>query len=851
LNNFWYAYNEDDENSTPYSTDVDSMLFRLCESVGADIRPIFHFWGTPPVDAASLDAAITGAGLTPCPQAYELLQHYKTLIPDDNAGFQQFADDWWGRPPSIGGYWTEREHARQWDTNELWDPMVRGNGEIYDEAAATGLSNLVQGIIETYWTGPPPGPFPPTPDPMTFAIPPYALDGTSVTMSATVAFDPDAPVEYYFENTTNGNFQSWSTNPDWTDITGLVPGQTYGYRVKARDAQSNETAWSAIALAVPLGDAIPPAPDPMSFSTAPTPFGSMRIYMVATIAVDDSEPIEYYFENLSNGTFSGWTTNPAWTNSGLTDGVTYGYRVRARDAYANTTEWSAVSTVVPNASAVTNIMIAEAGGTDSWNLPANWSLGHVPLGAETAVINSNLTAYVGSPPPTYQGDLIIRNGATVSGWTHATAVLGAIPSTSTVRIVMGNGASIVMRTANGGGGAAVFAPIELEGNAEIWGGASTSGHHTSRDFNHVISGAGMLTLAGINNNTFNLNTANTFSGGFRTADPQGQGHRVRANVGGAFGSGDVTISSNCTLFIRSADTIHDLATLYLEGPKSDRSGDDAKVEMEADETVVAFYVDGVEQASGTWGSSASGAANVNDTWFIGPGILTVAGLRADLALALEADPGSLYGGMSNLTYTLNIDNIGTTSAVNVMVTNTLSAGLLLALAVPSPTQTNGTAYTFNLGDLAAGSSTSVVIDTVYTSTVFDLTFTNQASLYTPSTETTLTNNLASIAITITDPDADSDGDSMTDAEERIAGTLHNDPASYLWLQIDRTSNQTVRMVSFLSVSGRTYHVQCSTNIFVDSWTNILTGMPGSDSPLSIPVSNHLDRAYYRIGVEQP
>jgi len=49
---------------------------------------------------------------------------------------------------------------------------------------------------------------------------------------------------------TNANFRNWSTDRDWSN-TGLTAGQTYGYRVKARDSLGNETAWSPIATAVP------------------------------------------------------------------------------------------------------------------------------------------------------------------------------------------------------------------------------------------------------------------------------------------------------------------------------------------------------------------------------------------------------------------------------------------------------------------------------------------------------------------------------------------------------------------------------------------------------------------------
>jgi hypothetical protein len=54
--------------------------------------------------------------------------------------------------------------------------------------------------------------------------------------------------------------------------------------------------------------------------------------------------VEYYFESISidGGHDSGWQVSPTYTDGGLTPGVEYGYRVKARDARGNETEWSEV-----------------------------------------------------------------------------------------------------------------------------------------------------------------------------------------------------------------------------------------------------------------------------------------------------------------------------------------------------------------------------------------------------------------------------------------------------------------------------------------------------------------------------
>jgi hypothetical protein len=91
---------------------------------------------------------------------------------------------------------------------------------------------------------------PPTPDPMTWASPPAAVDATSITMTATTAIDPSG-VQYYFECTAGGgNDSGWQTSSTYVD-SGLSPETQYTYRVKARDksANYNETGWSTEASA--------------------------------------------------------------------------------------------------------------------------------------------------------------------------------------------------------------------------------------------------------------------------------------------------------------------------------------------------------------------------------------------------------------------------------------------------------------------------------------------------------------------------------------------------------------------------------------------------------------------------
>src|SRR5207244_4538507 len=72
------------------------------------------------------------------------------------------------------------------------------------------------------------------------------------------------------------------------------------------------------------------------------------------------------------------------------------------------------------------------------------------------------------------------------------------------------------------------------------------------------------------------------------------------------------------------------------------------------DTVGALVLGGVAQASaGTYGSSASGATNVNDTFFSGTGTLTLAGGATNPSGTGAANPSSVSpGGSTLLTVTV-------------------------------------------------------------------------------------------------------------------------------------------------------------------------------------------------------
>jgi autotransporter-associated beta strand protein len=80
-------------------------------------------------------------------------------------------------------------------------------------------------------------------------------------------------------------------------------------------------------------------------------------------------------------------------------------------------------------------------------------------------------------------------------------------------------------------------------------------------------------------------------------------------------AGHTTVSGG--LLSISTAYLHDLSNVLLA------SGSQMNLNFVGTDTINALYLGGVGQAAGTWGATGSGAANINDTYFTGTGVLLV------------------------------------------------------------------------------------------------------------------------------------------------------------------------------------------------------------------------------------
>jgi autotransporter-associated beta strand protein len=258
-----------------------------------------------------------------------------------------------------------------------------------------------------------------------------------------------------------------------------------------------------------------------------------------------------------------------------------------------------------------------SGSTDNWNNVLNWNTnsGPIPTGTDNVVIPAGKQVSSNSSATTiYSGNLSIGGGAILqAGYSLVDVnVFNCLGTPGSTTISMGDGSQMLFR----GNFSPVMPAINLQGNAEITMGASTSAG-TDPVFNHPITGPYTLTFSGKSDAIANLNRANNFEQ-LRCSTQYGSLFTVNANTAGSLG-GNVTVTADyntggkgANLVFNAANAMSDTATLTLYGNTG------SLVTLNHNDTIGGLKLNGVKQLPGTYNSG-------NSSWISGTGTLTVNG----------------------------------------------------------------------------------------------------------------------------------------------------------------------------------------------------------------------------------
>ena len=510
------------------------------------------------------------------------------------------------------------------------------------------------------------------------------LPGSSVTATVVVA---SGTIPYTVTFYTN-SVSAWSTNNASTnlftiDLGTLANGAYEIYASVTDSAGTPATATSVTNTFTVAADTTVPTPDPMAFAVNPWALNANTVVMTAATAIDTfSLPVEYCFTNTVNGNTSGWILSTVWTNTGLTEVTSYGYRVKARDAATppNETDWSPEAVFMTPGWATTSLYWdggtadlagngngASQGGDGTWNTAIqNWDLGSAYPHVAWYNPNNDMAVFGGTGGTVTLGTVAAGSVTFTNGAYTLTGGSLALSSNLTVGATSGN---VTLSTPVSGSGGMVKngnGNLTVNANNTYSGGTVlNAGQLTMNTLMNGALGTGPITLNGGLLFAIRINTANplisnggtihsaggwgcTFSGPVTlnsnltvkvasydrltfTGNISGAGSLIveSANLAlpewynGVFLAGNNTYSGGTHLINKGLLTCS-VSTALCSGPLSIDTGSKLQLNFTGTTRVESLTLGGVaKKAPGTYGSVASGADYPDDTYFMGNGTVSV------------------------------------------------------------------------------------------------------------------------------------------------------------------------------------------------------------------------------------
>ena len=161
---------------------------------------------------------------------------------------------------------------------------------------------------------------------------------TSIQASVSGASDLGSGLHatpYYFDNTIVPTSSGYQTGTTW-DSTPLSINTQYTFRVRSKDVLDNESAYTA-------------TQDRYTLANVPT---SLSLTSDSTTQITanwnaNSNPAgtEYYIENTTAGTNSGWIISTLWISSNLTCATSYSFKVKSRNGDTTATAFTSMASI--------------------------------------------------------------------------------------------------------------------------------------------------------------------------------------------------------------------------------------------------------------------------------------------------------------------------------------------------------------------------------------------------------------------------------------------------------------------------------------------------------------------------
>lgn len=203
-----------------------------------------------------------------------------------------------------------------------------------------------------------------------------AAGETQINLTWSPSTDAVGLSDYKIERSTNGvNFTEIGTSVNAVfSNTGLSAATTYYYRVKATDVGGNSSSYSNVANGTTL-DTTPPSTPTGLFAT---PINETQINLNWTASTDNVGVTSYQVERSTDGgatwPFTAVSNTNSYSNTGLTFGTTYRYRVKAKDAAGNISTASSVIAAQPrDSTAPSTPVLNSATAISSTQISLSWS----------------------------------------------------------------------------------------------------------------------------------------------------------------------------------------------------------------------------------------------------------------------------------------------------------------------------------------------------------------------------------------------------------------------------------------------------------------------------------------------